>query len=161
MKYAFLLTVLAIISGGISARAQSASAEDSVRAAVAALFTGMKDADAGEIRQAFTDSALLQDPSINKDGKVEVRTISAARFAAIINGLGKGVADERIHIDFLRVDGPMALVWAPYTFFFKGSYHHCGVDTFQLVRTDQGWKIQYVMDTERKNACPAGAPDAP
>src|SRR6202012_4741169 len=143
MKYICLLTWTAVLVAIATPSRAQRSAEDSVRTAVAALFTGMKDADPGEIRLAFADSAFLQSPLMSKDGKTTVRTTSIDHFAAIISNLGKGAADGRIHIDFLRVDGPMALVWAPYSFFYRGNYHHCGVDTFQLIRTDKGWKIQY------------------
>jgi hypothetical protein len=160
MKYTCLLAMM-IALGAISVSACAQSTEDSVKAAVGALFTGMKDADPGEIRQAFADSAILQSTGIDKDGKTAVITTSIDRFVTIISTLGKGGADERVDIDWLRIDGPLALVWAPYSFYLKGSYHHCGVDTFQLIRTAKGWKIQYILYTGRKDACPLGAPGAP
>jgi hypothetical protein len=96
-----------------------------------------------------------------KDGNTSVKTTAIDDFLARIGSLGKGAADERIHIDGVRIDGPLALVWAPYSFYLKGSFNHCGLDTFSLIRTAKGWKIQYVIYTGRKDACPAGTPDAP
>ena len=158
MKYTFLLALTAaLIIVTTPSRAQI-SAEDSVRTVLAALFTGMKNADAGAIRQAFTDSAILQFVVPGKDGNTSVKTTAIDDFLARIGSLGKGAADERIHIDGVRIDGPLALVWAPYSFYLKGSFNHCGLDTFQLIRTATGWKVQYVMYTGRKDACPAGTP---
>ena len=161
MKYTFLLVLtVALITIAIPSHAQ-VPAEDSVRTVLATLFTGMKNADAAAIRQAFTDSALLQFVGTDKDGNTSVKTTSIDDFLARIGSLGKGAADERIHIDGVRIDGPLALVWAPYSFYLKGNFNHCGLDTFQLIRTAKGWKVQYVMYTGRKDACPAGTPDAP
>jgi len=47
----------------------------------------------------------------------------------------------------------MATVWAPYKFYYKGTFSHCGVDMFQLVRMKGGWKIVYLIDTRRKEPC--------
>lgn len=158
MKYTFLLALTAaLITVTTPSRAQT-SAEDSVRTVLAALFTGMKNADAGAIRQAVTDSAILQFVGTGKDGNTSVLTITVDQFLARIGSLGKDAADERIHIDGVRIDGPLALVWAPYSFYLKGNFNHCGLDTFQLIRTATGWKVQYVMYTGRKDACPAGTP---
>lgn len=131
-------------------RAQTA--EDSVKAAVNLLFTGMIGADAATIRNSFTDSAILQ-TILEKEGKTIVRTESIGEFAQAIAKLDKGVADERIRFDVIRIDGPLAIVWAPYSFYYKGQLNHCGVDAFQMLLTGGVWKIQYLIDTRRKQAC--------
>jgi len=55
--------------------------------------------------------------------------------------------------NLIKIDGPLAFVWAPYNFFYKGKFSHCGVDCFAMVRMNGSWKIQYIIDTRRKNAC--------
>jgi len=132
--------------------AQSRAAEDSVKAAVNLLFTGMIRSDASLIRQSFADSAILQS-IVEKDGKTVARTESVDDFARAIARLGKGDADERIRIDVVRIDGPLAIVWAPYNFYYKGKLSHCGVDSFQLLLVNGIWKIQYLIDTRRKQPC--------
>ena len=132
--------------------AQSRATEDSVKAAVNLLFTGMIQSDPSLIRQSFADSAILQSIE-EKDGKTRARTERLEDFAQAIARLGKGDADERIRIDVVRVDGPLAIVWAPYSFYYKGKFSHCGVDSFQLLRVNRVWKIQYLVDTRRKQPC--------
>jgi hypothetical protein len=44
----------------------------------------------------------------------------------------------------------MATVWTPYTFYYKGQYSHKGINSFQLVKLKEGWKIQYLIDTRYK-----------
>ncbi|MDG1509236.1 MAG: hypothetical protein P8Q53_05605 [Flavobacteriaceae bacterium] len=48
-------------------------------------------------------------------------------------------------------DGFIASVWAPYDFYLKGSFSHCGVDLFYLVKTDKVWKIAHFGYTRNKN----------
>ena len=134
-----------------SANAQTT--EDSVKAAVNKLFEGMKNSDAVAIRTAFSDSAVLQTITRNKEGKTVVVNEQVASFAASVAGLPKGEADERIQYDVIRIDGPLAIVWTPYKFYFKGVFSHCGVNSFQLVRFNGEWKIQYLIDTRRKKGC--------
>ncbi len=128
------------------------STEDSVKAAVNLLFTGMIQSDAAKIRSSFTDSAILQS-IVEKDGKTKTRTESIEEFAQTISKLEKGVADERIRFDVIKIDGPLAIVWAPYSFYYKGQLNHCGVDSFQLLLVNGVWKIQYLIDTRRKQPC--------
>ena len=76
-----------------------------------------------------------------------------AGFVKQISNIPKGVADERIVFGVVKVDGPLAIVWAPYQFFRNGVFSHCGVNSFQLVRLRNEWKIQYLIDTRRKGNC--------
>lgn len=162
MKYcgcwpAFLLAIF-ILSGSVQAQSVgnvrlAQDAGDSVRAAVNLLFTAMKESDAGGIRRAFTDSAILQSIATNREGKVIASSETVEAFASIIGRMGKGDADERIRFDVVKIDGPLAVVWAPYSFYYKGQLNHCGVDSFQMLRVGGVWKIQYIIDTRRKEPC--------
>jgi hypothetical protein len=127
--------------------------EDSVRAAVNELFIAMKNSDGARLRASFADSALLQTIVTNKEGKTVVRNESIEEFAESIARLPKGAADERIRFDIVKIDGPLAIVWAPYSFYFKEKFSHCGVDSFQLLRSGGVWKILYIVDTRRKEPC--------
>ena len=131
-------------------RAQTA--EDSVKTAVNNLFTAMKAADSVGIINAFAKGAILQ--SINeKEGSTTVADEKVIDFAHAIAGMQKNDADERIRFEVLEIDGPLAIVWTPYQFYYKGNFSHCGVDSYQLVRVKGMWKIQYLIDTRRKGGC--------
>jgi hypothetical protein len=67
--------------------------------------------------------------------------------------LPKDAADEKVVFDAIHIDGPMAAVWTPYEFYFKGQFSHCGVDHFVFIRQEGKWKIQYLVDTRRKLGC--------
>ncbi|MDI9365767.1 MAG: hypothetical protein QM541_12505 [Flavobacterium sp.] len=74
-------------------------------------------------------------------------------FAKQIAQLPKGAADERITFGNVQIDGALANVWAPYQFYYNGNFSHCGVNNFVLVKQNNVWKIQYIIDTRRKQGC--------
>ncbi len=88
-----------------------------------------------------------------KDGVATVQDEKLAEFVEVIGKETPGAADEQITIGNVQIDGPMATVWAPYKFYYKGKYSHCGVDAFLLVRVEGHWKIQYLNDTRQKGEC--------
>ena len=56
----------------------------------------------------------------------------------------------------------LAVVWTPYDFFLNGEFHHCGVNSFNLIRTNAGWKIAgatYSVATDTCEDSPLGPPD--
>ncbi|HEU5052899.1 MAG TPA: nuclear transport factor 2 family protein [Hanamia sp.] len=147
MKYFCLLICLAFCN---CIKAQSA--DDSVRSAVNQLFTAMKNADSALLASSFADSAILQ-TIVDKNGKVEVKTEAIADFASQVGKMEKNILDERIQFDVIKIDGALAIVWAPYQFYYKGKFSHCGADSFQLIRINGKWKIQYLIDTRRRDGC--------
>ena len=113
------------------------------------LFLGMKNADAELLKSAFAETAILQ--TITKDGVV--KTDSIPDFASSISKASKGDLDERITIESIHIDGDLASIFTPYQFYYKGKFSHCGANSFQLVRQNNSWKIQYIIDTRRKENC--------
>jgi hypothetical protein len=147
-KVLFTVAFLSV-AGGVRAQ----SAQDSVKAAVNLLFTAMKNADSAQLVAAFDDSAVLQTILADSTGQTKARSYPVTQFASAIGKLPKGAADEQIYIETLKIDGPLAVVWAPYHFYYNGTLLHCGVDSFQLIRVNGVWKILYIVDTRKKGAC--------
>jgi len=148
MKKLYVLTACLLLVSVVRAQ----KIEDSVKAAVNKLFIAMAMADSAGIVNSFTESGMLQSVS-EKDGKTSVQTEKATDFGHIIGGLQRNDADEQIKFNTIKIDGPLAFVWAPYNFFYKGKFSHCGVDCFQVVRMNGEWKIQYIIDTRRTAGC--------
>ncbi|WP_336958744.1 nuclear transport factor 2 family protein [Chryseobacterium contaminans] len=113
------------------------------------LFLGMKNADPELVKTAFAENAILQ--TITKDGTVKSDNIQ--EFIATVSKFKQGDLDERITIDAIHTDGSMASVFTPYSFYLKGKLSHCGANSFQLVKQNNEWKIQYIIDTRRKENC--------
>jgi len=39
------------------------------------------------------------------------------------------------------VSGTIGIVWYPYDIYVDGAWSHCGIDIFNMIRTDEGWRI--------------------
>ncbi|WP_223599323.1 nuclear transport factor 2 family protein [Chryseobacterium sp. GVT01B] len=113
------------------------------------LFLGMKNADSELVKSAFAENAMLQ--TITKDGTVKSDSIQD--FVASVSKFTKGDLDERIIVEAVHTDGNLASVFTPYSFYLKGKLSHCGANSFQLVKQNNEWKIQYIIDTRRKDNC--------
>lgn len=146
--FLILLTAFAI-----SASVQAQTAEDSVKSVINTMFAGMKNADASLFKSAFSDSAIMQTIARTREGNTIVRNESLGEFAEFVGKLKKDSADERIRFETIKIDGPLAIVWTPYNFYFNGQFSHCGVNSFHLVRFNNVWKIQYIIDTRRRQGC--------
>jgi hypothetical protein len=146
-----ILILLTVVCFSFNAIGQTT--EDSVKAAVNKLFDGMKNADATMVTEAFTDSAILQTFARTLEGKLVIRNERVHDFADFVSKQKKGAADERIQFETIKIDGPLAIAWTPYNFYFDGKFSHCGVNSFQLVRIEGRWKIQYLIDTRRRQGC--------
>src|SRR6185436_4135736 len=142
------LIVLTVIITTTAARAQTA--EDSVKAVINKMFTAMKFADGGMLKSCFSDSIVFQTIARNKEGKMIVRNEDPSGFAAYISTQKPGDLDEQIVFDVVKTDGPLGIAWTPYKFYAAGKFSHCGVNSFQVVRFEGEWKIQYIIDTRRR-----------
>lgn len=128
------------------------SEEEKVMKVIVHLFHGIREADTSAVRALFLPDAIMQTVS-EKEGFGETRKES---IDALIKAIGKelpGALDERIMFDMVKIDGQLASVWTPYLFNYNGSLSHCGVNSFQLVNTRKGWKINYLVDTRRTDEC--------
>ncbi len=127
--------------------------EDSVKQTITNLFVAMKSSDRNFLQSVFADSAILQTIGHQKSTGVTVRNQQVSAFIEQVSRLPANAADERITFDLVKVDADLASVWTPYQFYYNGDFSHCGVNSFQLVRIKGEWKIQYLIDTRRKDKC--------
>ena len=54
----------------------------------------------------------------------------------------------------ILVRGPIAVIWGEYEFWIDGEFSHCGVDSVDLVKVEEEWKIANFMWTVEKENCP-------
>src|SRR3954466_4425435 len=92
------------------------TSQDSVKQIVSQLFIAMKDADGKSLASCFADSAILQ-TIVNNERKTVIHNEQVNDFSSSIAKLQKGDADEQVTFDVVRVDGELAIVWAPYKFY--------------------------------------------
>jgi hypothetical protein len=147
MKHVFI--ILTFVSTTVFAQNDEAA----VRQAVNRLFEGMKRSDTTMIRSAFSIHPILQTIRKSKEGQVTAESEPLDSFLLTVSQPHSRIYDERITFDVVKIDGELATVWAPYKFYLGENFSHCGVDSFQLIKTESGWKIQYLIDTRRRQDC--------
>lgn len=151
MKKSILLLVAMALMSQFS-WAQSAAEED-VKAVIMSLFDGMRAKSGEQVSAAFTPDALMQTVISDEKG-TRIGSNAVSDFASRVGSTGADVQlDERILDYQIKVDGDMAAAWTPYEFYVNDKFSHCGVNSFQLVKLAEGWKIVYIIDTRRKEGC--------
>jgi hypothetical protein len=137
----------------VSTTAFSQTEETAIKQTVNILFEGMKKSDTAMIRSAFSGQPVLQTIVKNREGKTMIMTEPLDSFLVTISRPHTEVYDERISFDAVKIDGDLASVWTPYKFYIGDKFSHCGVNSFQLVKLNGQWKIQYLIDTRRRQGC--------
>ncbi|QTE40322.1 nuclear transport factor 2 family protein [Mucilaginibacter gossypii] len=128
--------------------------QDAIKQTINTMFNAMRKGDSTLLRSTFAKGITFQSVANKKDGTVSLETENPDEFIRMVGTPHKGVYDERVTFSDIKIDGPLASVWAPYKFYLDDKYSHCGVDVFQLMKTAGGWKIIYIVDTRRKDNCP-------
>ncbi|MCF0057727.1 nuclear transport factor 2 family protein [Dyadobacter sp. CY356] len=150
-RFKFLLFVVVLIFSKQIVKAQSQDA--AVRASVDKLFDGMRSGDSSTVRSVFIPQSTLTSVSTNAKDSVMTHVSKTDDFVAAIGKPHTEKWDERIYDVKISVDGPMAIVWAPYKFYRGDTFSHCGVNVFTMIKTKNGWKINTITDTRRKTNC--------
>ena len=139
--------VLSIFVTPAAGAQQAASA--SPREVVLRVFDAMRAADSAAIRREFAPGARFasvaaRGDSITYDG---------------IDGWLRGVASSGGRWDEQSYDvqelfyGPVAHVWAPYTFYLDRAVRHCGVNTVSLLQVGGAWRVTQWSDSRRREGC--------
>ena len=150
-----LLCSLLLLITAINVNAQGTE-EKAIKATIDQFFNGMRLADSATIAATISPTAVFQTIVSLKDGAVEVKTEEVAAFLQAVGRPHKQLYDEQIQYGTMLIDANLASVWTPYKFYLDKNFSHCGVNSFQLVKMNGTWKIQYIIDTRRKDDCIGG-----
>ncbi|HEX6125048.1 MAG TPA: hypothetical protein VFZ23_06700 [Pyrinomonadaceae bacterium] len=119
--------------------AQKADAAKAALEVVNRLFAEMAAANAAGILATGTPENQLVAVRRSKDGKSRIDVIGGEAFTKFFTK--PGAVEERMYDPKVEVSGDWAMVWGRYVFFVGDKLSHCGINQFNLVRTDAGWKI--------------------
>ncbi len=128
------------------------SEEAQVMTPINTMFDGLAKRDGAIILSAVRPDGGATVAVEKADGSRTTRHLSWAEFAAGVKP-GPEKYEERLTDIAVEIDGDIAMVWSPYTFFVDGKAQHCGVDHFDLVRDASGWKVQNVTWSQRTTGC--------
>ena len=151
---ALALAVLPGVAGAQAPAATSDAEREAVLEVVNRLFDAMRQGDSAMLRSAFHPDARL--------GTAAVRNGSPVLDLHPVEGFAQALAakpadevwDERLYDEVVHIDGTLASVWTEYDFYVGDDFSHCGVDSFQLTKTADGWKIFSIADTRQREGCP-------
>jgi hypothetical protein len=123
--------------------------EQAVLAAVQRLFDAMAAGDREAAARVLTAEGRYA--TIRADG-----TTGGATHAAFLERLAasKEKMVERMWEPRVLIHGRVATVWTRYTFHRDGKFSHCGLDSFSLLKTSEGWKIAGFFYTVETAGCP-------
>jgi len=139
---AFLLTLPAI--------AQDAE-EAAVLAAAQAIFDGINEKNGDLITATMMPDGILYSTT-DRGGTPQAYFTSAEQFASEVTTTERDF-HERMFETTVHIQKGIAVVWADYDFHVNGEWSHCGVDTFSLVKTADGWRVASLTYTVEFEGC--------
>ncbi len=132
-----IILIVILIAVAAPLRAQSTAERDAVLKTVQAFFDTMTARDVDAARAILVPQGRFHSM---RNGKPEPRSLSNEEYLAQLQA-SKQTMRERMWNPEVRVHERIATVWAPYDFWIDGKFSHCGVDAFDLVKTEGGWKL--------------------
>ncbi len=150
MKHILLMVTLLF---ALTLNAQKSESEN-VKTTIIAFFDAFHKQDTTALKAMAKGNIKMQSIAIDKDGKTVLSENDYFQFIQNIASIPKDRSFEEKLLDFsIQVDGNMANAWTPYEFWYQEKLSHCGVNSFQLVKEDDKWKIIYLVDTRRREGC--------
>lgn len=150
MKQIFVQILVTLIFA-TSLFAQKADDAKDALAVVNKLFDEMAAANAAGIIATGTPENQLVAIQKTRDGKTRISVIGSEAFSKFFTKPGS--AREVMYAPKVETNGDWAMVWGRYVFYADGKLSHCGINQFNLVRTDAGWKIANGASTIDPNDC--------
>lgn len=151
MKRSLLLFAICLNSL-LSAAQDSNTEKESVKKVITRFFDGMRKGDSSMVNESLSRGVIMQTIA-EIQGKTVVRSSDVKGFLTFVATPHSEIFDERITFDQVLIDSKLASVWTNYKFYLGEKFSHCGVNSFTLVKEDEGWKISHIIDTRRKLNC--------
>ena len=150
MRHFCFTLFFAFLCGAPLLAQKEAKPEKAIKTVINRFFEGLEKGDSALLRSTCTTAPVFQTYRKDKDGQLKVFTEDFNDFVAFVGTPSKDKYKEAIKFDAIHAEESLASVWTPYTFYINGKASHSGTNSFQLVKTGAGWKIQYILDTRRK-----------
>jgi hypothetical protein len=151
MNRRFLFAVLiGALFAPMAMQAQTTPAQKEVYAVVEKFFEGFNAKDTTVMRTTLFDDVKLFTTFTNQQGQPVARVEPASGLMTSIASAPVKLL-EKIFEPVVQVEDGLASVWVRYEFYADDKFSHCGIDSFLMVKTAQGWKIAALADTRRRD----------
>lgn len=157
---ASIAMTLSCSAGPKTAVHERTAEEAAVLKSVQQFFDSMTAKDVASASAVLDPEGAFVSVRWNDDGQ---RVVRRSLNRAYLDGLAaqEKTVRERMWDADVQVHGPIATVRTPYDFHIDGVFSHCGVDIFQLLKTEGGWIITGGTYTVKRSGCqpsPLGPP---
>ncbi|WP_353777529.1 nuclear transport factor 2 family protein [Winogradskyella sp. 3972H.M.0a.05] len=154
-----IFTYLAfLIASTVSSQSSMSPQQIEVKKTIETFFDGFHKGDTTMMKSVMIDKVVMQTAFINKEGEGVLKDDGGPDnlLNAIANRPADQKWDERLTDFSIQVDANMANAWVDYEFWYNDQFSHCGVNSFQLVKTEGKWRIIYLIDSRRRSTCDKG-----
>lgn len=149
-----LIAGVCMLCLGVSVQAQEPETYQELRGTIETFFEGFHEKDSLVMKSVTSDEMVMQSIGKDADGETVLEEVDFHEFLrSIVEIPAESTFREELHSFEVRAEGDMATVWTPYSLFMDGVLSHCGVNSFQLMKETEGWKIIYLVDTRSKEDC--------
>jgi hypothetical protein len=124
--------------------------ESEIQMTIGKFFNAFHQRDSIALKKVCSENLVLH--SISESEKESNFSIQkASDFYKSIATIPLSMKFEEKILSFkVQIDGAMAHVWTPYEFYVNDKLSHSGVNSFQLYKENEVWKVVYILDTRRK-----------
>jgi len=152
-KNAFIFLILLLGQYNLSGQTMETD-KSAVHEVISTMFEGMRLGDSTMVSPLFTRDAEFFTVYITPKGHSKMRTGSVRGWLDAIGTPHEEVWNEEWWDPAIHIERNFAHVWTPYAFYIDDSFSHCGVDSFHLIKDDEGkWKVFHATDTRKKEGC--------
>ena len=122
-----------------------------IQSVVETFFKGFHEKDSTVINSVLNNSFNLNSISYKENNAVLKSYIGDTFISAVISRNDNPVWTEKLMSFEIKIDGPLANAWVEYEFWLDGKLSHCGVNSINLIKEKNGWKIFNITDSRRFN----------
>ncbi len=144
MKKLFLLPILFL---SLHLNAQTETPQQ----AVEQFFEAFHKKDTSALRSFFNEHSTIRTIVNSENVKGLISTDELNDFLKMMASIPEDMQFlEKIEEYKVEVDGQLAHIWTPYSFYIDEKLSHTGVNSFVLTYSDDQWKIVHLIDTRIK-----------
>ena len=112
------------------------------------MFDAMREHNGEKFLVQFTKDAILERATKSND----IKQSDLLKFAEFVSVSTKYL-DEKLFNIIIQESGNLASAWTPFAFYIDDKLSHCGINSFQLIKQDNQWKIRYLIDNAYQGDC--------
>jgi len=143
---------------GLTVPCKSQTAHQEIEQLINQFFEGLNQKNTTQLASVVKDTSSLLLKSVVYNKKIESYQQVELPFTDFLKGIEKAKRkesrwEERLWSIDINIDGGLASVWTPYSFFVDNELSHCGTNHITLIQHKENWKIIGLTDTRRRKSC--------